>query len=215
MQDTYRHLGMRRRLIETLRQKGIQSERVLSAMLNVPRHFFMDKAFEEFAYEDKAFPIEQDQTISHPYTVAFQTQLLQLKKRETVLEIGTGSGYQACVLAELGGRVYTIERQKQLYLSAQRMFEQLGYLGIRSYFRDGYKGLAELAPFDKILVTAGATSIPAALAQQLKIGGQLVIPLGTSNKQTMYRITRMTETEFQKESFSSFQFVPFLKGKVY
>lgn len=206
---------MRRRLIETLRKKGIQSERVLSAMLNIPRHFFMDKAFEEFAYEDKAFPIEQDQTISQPYTVAFQTQLLQLKKRETVLEIGTGSGYQACVLAALGGRVYTIERQKQLYLSAQRMFEQLGYLGIRSYFRDGYKGLPELAPFDKILVTAGATTIPDALTEQLKIGGQLVIPLGTAQSQTMYRITRLTETKFQKETFASFQFVPFLKGKVY
>lgn len=215
MKDTYRHLGMRRRLMETLHQKGIQSERVLTAMLNIPRHFFMDKAFEEFAYEDKAFPIERDQTISQPFTVAFQTELLNLKKREKVMEIGTGSGYQACVLAELGGRVYTIERHNKLYKSAQQMFTALGYLGIRTYFRDGYKGLPEFAPFDKILVTAGATYIPLALKEQLKINGRLVIPVGDGSKQTMYRITRISETEFKTESFSDFKFVPFLKGKVF
>ncbi len=213
MEDSNRHKGMRKRLVKTLREKGISDENVLNAIQTIPRHFFLEKAFEEQAYEDKAFPIDEHQTISQPYTVAFQTQLLDIKKREKVLEIGTGSGYQSAVLAVLGGRVYTIERHEFLQKKASKMFKKLHLLGIRSYFGDGYKGLGEFAPFDKILVTCGALDIPDALRLQLKIGGILVIPVGDTTQQIMTKVTRVSETDFQEETYGNFRFVPFLKGK--
>jgi protein-L-isoaspartate(D-aspartate) O-methyltransferase len=212
MEDSNRHKGMRKRLALLLYNKGIRDERVLSAIQTLPRHFFLDKAFEEHAYEDKAFPIEAGQTISQPYTVAYQTELLQLQKRDKVLEIGTGSAYQTAILALMGARVYTIERQEALYHRARAMLEQLDLLGVRCYFKDGYRGLGELAPFDKILVTAGAPYIPPALKKQLKIGGQLVIPVGETEQQ-MWRLTRTSATQYQEEALKLFKFVPLLKGK--
>lgn len=212
MEDTLRHKGLRKRLVEHLKEKGIQDKNVLNAISHIPRHFFLDKAFEEHAYDDKAFPIDAQQTISQPFTVAFQTQLLSPQKREKILEIGTGSGYQSCVLAALGARVYTVERHETLHLQAKKMFERLGFLGIRSYFRDGMKGLGEFAPFDKIIVTAGAKQIPEALTQQLKIGGHLVIPQGAPT-QTMFRLTKLEDGTLHQETYGQFQFVPLLKGK--
>ncbi len=211
LKDTYRHKGLRKKLVETLRRKGIRDEAVLQAIDNIPRHLFLDKAFEESAYEDRAFPIGEHQTISQPYTVAYQSVLLNVKKRDMVLEIGTGSGYQACVLAELGARVFTVERHQPLHISAKAMFELLGYPRIRAYLRDGYKGLREFAPFDKILVTAAAPYIPDALLEQLKPGGSLVIPVGIE-RQTMTRVTRDSEKGFVHEQLDAFRFVPFLKG---
>lgn len=211
MKDTYRHKGLRRQLVETIESKGIRDTRVLEAIATIPRHFFLEKAFEDWAYQDKAFPIGNDQTISQPYTVAFQTELLDVQKREKILEIGTGSGYQAAVLAFLGGRVYTVERQEALYHSASHLLKELGFGGVRTYFRDGYKGLGEFAPFDKVIVTAGVDEVPEALLEQLKIGGILVIPIGIEI-QVMYKITRISETEFTKEKKGQFRFVPFLKG---
>ena len=202
---------MRRRLVETLAQKGIKDEAVLSAIGAIPRHLFLDGAFEEQAYEDRAFPIGAEQTISQPFTVAYQTMLLEVERRDMVLEIGTGSGYQACVLAELGARVFTVERQEELYYSAGEMFERLGYPRIRRYLRDGYKGLREFAPFDKILVTAGAPFIPDALLEQLKPGGTLVIPVG-EKEQTMTRVRNVPEKGFVYEELGDCRFVPFLKG---
>ena len=212
MKDTYRHKGLRKKLIQTLEEKGITDQKVLSAVNAVPRHFFMEKAFEEWAYEDKAFPIGSKQTISQPYTVAFQTSLLDVKKREKVLEIGTGSGYQAAILASLGTRVYTIERQEALYTKTKKLLTHLGFGGIRLYLKDGNKGLAEFAPFDKILVTAGANEIPQKLLEQLKINGKLVIPVGDSNTQKMLRLTKLKDGKYKKETFGNFKFVPFLKG---
>ncbi len=202
---------MRRKLLETLVKKGIKDEVVLSAIGAIPRHLFLDGAFEEQAYEDRAFPIGAEQTISQPYTVAYQTTLLEINKRDTVLEIGTGSGYQACVLAEVGARVFTVERQEELHESAKRMFDLLGYPRIRAYLRDGYKGLREFAPFDRILVTAAAPYIPDALLEQLKPGGILVIPVG-KDRQTMTRVRRVDEKDFVYEELDAFRFVPFLKG---
>ncbi|BDS14949.1 protein-L-isoaspartate(D-aspartate) O-methyltransferase [Aureispira anguillae] len=213
MEDSNRHKGMRKRLALQLYEKGIQDEKVLGAIQAIPRHFFLDKAFEEHAYEDKAFPIDEEQTISQPYTVAYQTELLNVQKREKVLEVGTGSGYQSAILALLGARLYTIERHEKLQKKAKKMFDLLGLLGIRSYFGDGYRGLGEFAPFDKILVTAGATEIPTALKEQLKIGGVLVIPVGNSNHQKMLKITRTTATDYKQEVLKTFRFVPLLKGK--
>lgn len=210
--DTYRHKGLRKKLVETIRAKGIRDEKVLTAINSLPRHFFMEKGFEEWAYVDKAFPIGSDQTISQPYTVAFQTELLQIKKRDKVLEVGTGSGYQAAILALLGARVHTIERQEELFHKTNQLLGMLDVGNIRTYFRDGYKGIPEFAPFDKMIVTAGAKDIPTALKNQLKIGGILVIPVGDGNTQKMYRITRISEKEFKKEEFADFRFVPFLKG---
>lgn len=203
---------MRRQLIDGLRQKGIQDEAVLSAMEALPRHFFLEKAFEEWAYEDKAFPIGNDQTISQPYTVAYMTELLRVKKRQKVLEVGTGSGYQAALLALLGTRVYTIERQHDLYEQARKKLDELGFGHIRTYWRDGHKGLPELAPFDRILATAGAPTIPQALLEQLTIGGIMVIPVGKKG-QRMYRITRQSETRYDEEVLGHFRFVPFLEGR--
>lgn len=211
MEDTYRHQGQRAKLVETLRRKGITDERVLQAIAQLPRHFFLESSFEQWAYQDKPFPIACEQTISQPYTVAFQSQLLQLEKRQRVLEIGTGSGYQASVLALLGGRVFTIERHRPLYEHAKTMFKLLGLERIRAYHRDGYKGLPEFAPFDRIIVTAGAPTVPQALKDQLKIGGYLVIPIG-EKAQRMLRIQRSSETEYITEDHGDFRFVPFLPG---
>jgi protein-L-isoaspartate(D-aspartate) O-methyltransferase len=213
MNDTYRHKGLRKQLVETLRKKGIQSEAVLGTIMAIPRHFFLDKAFVEIAYEDKAFPIGSEQTISQPFTVAYQTELLDLKKREKVLEVGTGSGYQATVLAMMGARVFTVERHDLLLAKAKNMFELFNLGNIRAYFRDGYKGLPEFAPFDKIIVTAAAPFVPEPLKQQLKIGGKMVIPVNVDNHQEMQRWTKIGENEFEIERFNTFHFVPFVKGK--
>lgn len=203
---------MRRKLVEQLSAKGIRDEQILNAIGTLPRHFFLDKAFEEWAYQDKPFPIGNEQTISQPYTVAYQTSLLEVKKRDKILEIGTGSGYQAGILAMLGARVYTIERQELLYRRAKKLLDQLQLGNIRCYLRDGYKGLAEFAPFDKILVTAGAPEIPEPLLLQLKVGGQLVIPVG-EKAQKMLRLTRLNKAgDVETEKFADFKFVPFLKG---
>lgn len=202
---------MRRQLVEDIRKKGITDEKVLSAIGALPRHFFLDKAFEELAYEDKALPIGQDQTISQPYTVAFQTVLLDVQKRNKVLEVGTGSGYQAAILALLGARVYTVERQEALYKQAKAMLSRISPGNVRCFYRDGYKGLPEFAPFDRILVTAGANAIPEALLQQLRPGGILVIPVGTE-MQVMHKITRQADGSFVDEEKGFFRFVPFVKG---
>lgn len=211
MQDTYRHKGMRRRLVEGLRKKGIKDEKVLEAIGNLPRHYFLDKAFEEHAYQDKAFPIGKEQTISQPFTVAYMTELMEVEKRQKVLEVGTGSGYQACILAALGTRVFTIERQKDLYEKARKFLPEIGFPQIRLFYRDGYKGLPEYAPFDRIIVTAGAPYIPDALRDQLSIGGIMVIPVG-EEEQTMFRVRRITEQLYEEEPLGPFRFVPFVEG---
>ncbi|MCB0821319.1 MAG: protein-L-isoaspartate(D-aspartate) O-methyltransferase [Bacteroidales bacterium] len=210
--DTYRHKGLRKKLSELVAEKGIRDQRILDAIATVPRHLFMDSSFLEFAYEDKPFPIGSGQTISQPYTVAFQTELLEVRKGEKILEIGTGSGYQACVLMELGARVYTIERQKALYLKSKALFENMGYKPRLQTYGDGYKGLPAWAPFDKIIVTAGAPFIPAPLIEQLKIGGVLVIPVG-DDVQIMKRLIKINETETKVEEHGLFKFVPLLNDK--
>lgn len=213
--DTYRHQGLRRKLVEGIQKKGIGDKAVLNALLKIPRHFFLDKAFEEIAYQDKAFPIGNDQTISQPYTVAYMTALLNVKKREKILEIGTGSGYQAAILATLGARVYTIERIEALYEKTATLLDKLQLGNIRTYHKDGYKGLPEFAPFDKIIVTAGAPDIPEPLLDQLKIGGTLVIPVGKKGKrQTMIKIVKLDDYQFSKEELDLFRFVPLLKNKI-
>lgn len=211
MKDSYLHKGLRHKLIETLQSKGIKDTQVLEVMKNLPRHFFLDNAFAEKAYEDQAFPIGKDQTISQPYTVAFMTEALEVKKRAKVLEVGTGSGYQAAILHLLGARVFTIERQAALYEKTKRLFQKLNLTMIRTYLRDGYQGLPEMAPFDRIIVTAGASEIPDALLQQLKIGGIMIIPVGQIH-QTMLKVTRTAENHWEKEDIGAFRFVPFLKG---
>lgn len=212
--DTYRHKGLRKRLVQTLRSKGIRDERVLAAIQAIPRHFFLDKAFEEKAYEDIAFPIERGQTISQPYTVAFQTELLALDANDKVLEIGTGSAYQACVLAEILGRdVYTIERHEPLYNSAVAIIDRLGYRSIKACYGDGFQGLDSIAPFDKILITAAVGALPVKLWQQLKVGGMLVMPLGeTTDSQQMVRFVKTPDGSARKQVFGDFQFVPMLSG---
>ena len=191
MEDSYRHKGMRKRLVDSLMLKGITDEAVLDAINIVPRHFFLDKAFEELAYEDQAMPILEGQTISQPFTVAYQSQLLEVKKRDKVLEIGTGSGYQAAILGVIGARVYTVERHEALFQKASQMMDTLELLNVRCYFRDGNKGLGEFAPFDRIIVTCGASEIPILLLEQLAIGGILVIPVGDDNFQTMTRVKKV------------------------
>jgi len=198
-------------MVDTLRQRGIKDETVLAAMGSVPRHYFLDKAFEEHAYEDKPFPIGNEQTISQPFTVAYQSALLDIKNREKVLEIGTGSGYQAAILAALGAKVYTVERQEALYLNAKNLLGDMGFHTVHCFFRDGSKGLKEHAPYHKIIVTAGAPVVPEPLKQQLAIGGILVIPVG-EEVQKMLRIKRLSETEYQEDTLDSFRFVPFLEG---
>ncbi|MGB5699619.1 protein-L-isoaspartate(D-aspartate) O-methyltransferase [Muriicola sp.] len=212
MKDTFKHRGMRNQLAELLVSKGIKDKKVLEAIRTIPRHLFMDSSFEDHAYQDKPFPIAADQTISQPYTVAFQTELLDLKAGQKVLEIGTGSGYQTAVLLHLKVKVYTIERQRELFKKTNLFFKKLGYRPKKFIFGDGYKGLPEEAPFDSILVTAGAPEVPKKLLGQLKIGGKLVIPVGEGD-QEMLRITRKSDTEFSQEEFGTFRFVPLLENK--
>lgn len=200
---------MRKKLVELVASKGISDKNVLRAIETIPRHFFMDNAFLRFAYDDKAFPIGAGQTISQPFTVAFQTQLLELKKGEKVLEIGTGSGYQCAVLCECGAKVYSVERQKLLYDKTKQMLPQMGYQP-NLFYGDGYKGLPAFAPFDKIIVTCGATFIPEALIQQLKPGGRMVIPVGEGDVQTMTLIIKKPDGETVTETFGQFKFVPML-----
>ena len=211
-EDSHWHKGLRKKMVNVLREKGITDERVLAAMEVVPRHFFLDSALAHLAYEDQALPIACEQTISQPYTVAFQTQLLQVEKRQRVLEVGTGSGYQAAILGALGARVFTVERHKVLYEKAKNLLATMKFRNVRCYWGDGYKGLPEFAPFDRIIVTAAAEEIPEALLEQLKPGGFLVIPVGEP-VQKMLRITRNEDGTYQEERFGSFRFVPFLKGK--
>ncbi|SRR5690554_641314 len=211
--DTLRHQGMRKKLVEGLKIKGIRDEKVLEAIGKVPRHLFMESSFINFAYKDQAFPIGSGQTISQPYTVAFQTQLLQVQENDKILEVGTGSGYQAAVLVELGARVFTIERQNELFQKVQLFLPEIGY-NPAIFFGDGYEGLPNLAPFDKILVTAGAPEIPSALKMQMKVGGRMVIPVGNDTRQEMMVIIRLSEEEFKTEKHGGFVFVPLLKGKV-
>jgi protein-L-isoaspartate(D-aspartate) O-methyltransferase len=212
-EDTYRHKGLRKKLVDTVRAKGINDEEVLEAISKIPRHFFLDSAFDEKAYEDKAFPIGEGQTISQPYTVAYQTELLELKKFDKVLEIGTGSAYQASVLAELGVQVYTIERQKKLFES-NKLFPYIKkYTNIKFFYGDGYEGLPTYAPFDKIIITAAAPDIPLKLIEQLKPGGMMVIPVGAGDVQQMKRITKLVIGGIKEEVFDQFSFVPMLDGK--
>ena len=212
MNDTYKHKGMRRRLVEEVKAKGISNEKVLAAIGKIPRHVFMDSSFEAFAYRDAAFPIGSGQTISQPYTVAFQSQLLEIKKGDKVLEVGTGSGYQAIVLLELGAKVFSIERQRNLYERTRKLIHEMGYM-LKMFYGDGYKGLPSYAPFDKIIVTAGAPDIPQELLKQLKIGGVLVIPVGGDNGQVMYSVKRISETDYEQRKHGDFAFVPMLKNR--
>lgn len=213
-EDTYRHKGLRKQLIDTLRSKKITDERVLEAMNNIPRHYFLDTALDHIAYDDKAFPIGEGQTISQPYTVAYQTQLLQPKAFEKVLEIGTGSAYQACVLAELGANVYTIERQKKLFDSMKTFVLRNKYTNVKFFYGDGFEGLPTFAPFDKVIVTAAAPFVPPKLLVQLKPGGVMVLPVDAeSGGQRMLRITKNSDGSFDEEYFEDFSFVPMLKGK--
>jgi len=211
--DSPRHQGMRKKLVEGLKIKGIRNEEVLEAIGKVPRHLFMESTFLNFAYKDQAFPIGAGQTISQPLTVALQTQLLQIEKNDKVLEVGTGSGYQAAVLLEMGAKVFTIERQKELYAKVHRFLPEIGY-NSACFFGDGYKGLLNFAPFDKIIVTAGAPFIPEDLKQQLVIGGRMVIPVGNEKRQEMNVIIRISEDDFKTEKHGGFVFVPLLKGTV-
>lgn len=214
MKDSFRHKGLRKKLVAEIKNKGIADKRILDAINKIPRHYFLDSAFTEIAYEDKAFPIGAEQTISQPYTVAYQTMLLEIEENEKVLEIGTGSGYQSCILLELGAEVYTIERQRILYEKAKIFFPKLGYYP-KSFFGDGSQGLSTFAPFDKILVTAGAPTIPDVLKSQLKIGGIMVIPVGDEKLQVMVRVIKTADSKFNYEYFDTFKFVPLLGEKAW
>jgi len=209
--DTYKTKGLRKALVEELKNKGITSTLVLSAIEKIPRHLFIDSSFLEFAYQDKPFPIGDGQTISQPYTVAKQSELLQVKPKEKVLEIGTGSGYQACVLVELGAKVFTIERHRNLYLKTKEFLKSLKY-NAKCFYGDGYAGLPNFAPFDKIIVTCGAPFVPEALKQQLKVGGILVIPVG-EDLQQMQVYNKLSDTEFSCEEHGDFRFVPMLESR--
>jgi protein-L-isoaspartate(D-aspartate) O-methyltransferase len=212
-EDTYRHKGLRKKLVDLLRQKGIGDENVLQAINNIPRHYFLDSAFDEIAYEDRAFPIQEGQTISQPYTVAYQTQLLQVKPFEKILEIGTGSIYQASVLAEMGAAVYTIERQKKLFDETKKFVLKSKYPNIKFFYGDGYEGLPTYGPFDKIIITAAAPFIPPKLVEQLKTGGKMVIPVNEGEHQRMLRLTKNADGSYAEEAFDNFSFVPMLTGK--
>lgn len=212
MKDTFKHKGLRLKLVEVVKNKGIKNEAVLAAISKIPRHLFMDSGFLEHAYQDKAFPIAADQTISQPYTVAFQSELLEVKKGDKVLEIGTGSGYQTAVLCLLGAKVFSIERQQELFRKTSKFLPKLNYRPKKIIFGDGYKGLVEEAPFDSIIVTAGAPFVPKPLLSQLKVGGRLVIPVGDT-EQIMTLFVRNSETEFDKQEFGAFRFVPLLEDK--
>ncbi len=213
MIDSYKHKGMRKALVNEVQQKGIKDAAVLEAIGKLPRHLFLDSSFDRFAYQDVAFPIGSGQTISQPYTVAFQSELLEIKKGEKILEVGTGSGYQACVLVELGAKVFSIERQRNLYEKTKKFVQKLGYR-MNLFYGDGYKGLPTYGPFDKIIVTAGAPEIPKELLIQLKVGGWMVIPIGNQEKgQIMTKITRVSEKEFAQKTYGNFAFVPMLKNR--
>lgn len=212
-EDTYQHKGLRKKLVDLLREKGITDERVLDAINTIPRHYFLDSAFDKIAYEDRAFQIAAGQTISQPYTVAYQTQLLQVKKGDKVLEIGTGSVYQATILAEMGARVYTIERQKKLYDLQKEYYFRSKYPNIKFFFGDGFEGLPTYAPFDKVIITAAAPLIPPKLVEQLKPGGLMVIPLDEGGSQRMLRLTKQKDGTVSEEAFDLFSFVPMLTGK--
>jgi len=212
LRDTFKHKGKRQQLAAIVAAKGVKDKKVLEAIKSIPRHLFMDSSFEDHAYQDKAFPIAADQTISQPYTVAFQTELLEIERGNTVLEIGTGSGYQTAVLCELGAKVYSIERQQELYKKTKIFLSKIGYRPKYLSFGDGYKGLPEYAPFDKIIVTAGAPYVPNALLSQLKVGGRLVIPIG-ENVQIMTLFIRKSNKEFDKKEYGDFRFVPLLEDK--
>lgn len=212
MRDSAKHQGLRNQLVEVLRKKGITDANVLQAIKTIPRHLFIDSSFEDFAYQDTAFPIGAGQTISQPYTVAFQSQLLEVKKEDKVLEIGTGSGYQTAVLYAMGARVYSVERQNELYKKTSLLLPRLGIRARHLTFGDGYKGLPKFAPFDAIIVTAGAPFVPQPLMAQLKVGGRLVIPLG-DRQQVMTLFIRKNETQFEKYEFGDFRFVPMLEDK--
>ena len=213
MIDSSKHQGQRKRLVDNLINKGIDSAVVIKALLKVPRHVFIDSDFESYAYLDKAFPIDSNQTISQPYTVAFQTSLLNLVKSDKVLEIGTGSGYQTAILMEICKNVFTIERQHRLYRKTKKLLSKLNYQSYNIFYGDGYKGLPKIAPFDRIIVTAGAPEVPKSLMNQLAIGGKLIIPLG-ANTQIMTRFTRTSTLVFDKEEFGKFKFVPLLENKI-
>ena len=211
-EDNYRHKGMRRSLVEELKNKGISDENVLNAINSVPRHVFLDSSFLNFAYQDKAFPIGSGQTISQPFTVAFQSSLLEIKKNMKVLEIGTGSGYQACVLAEMGAKVFSIERQRKLYTKTKAFLAEFPYR-IKMFLGDGNKGLPTYGPFDRIIITAAAPEIPQTLVDQLKVGGMMVIPLCENDEhQTMLRLTKQEDGSLKREEYGDFRFVPMLKG---
>jgi len=212
LKDTNKHQGLRNQLVKQLQDKGITNKSVLDTISKIPRHLFLESSFEDFAYQDKAFPIGAGQTISQPYTVAFQSQLLEVKKEAKILEIGTGSGYQTAFLCKMGAKVYSVERQNELFKTTSLLLPKLGIRPKHLSFGDGYKGLPQYAPFDGIIVTAGAPFIPQALMAQLKIGGRLVIPVG-ENEQIMTLLIRKNETQFEKHEFGDFRFVPLLEDK--
>jgi protein-L-isoaspartate(D-aspartate) O-methyltransferase len=212
-EDTYRHKGLRKKLVDKLREKGITDENVLSAINNIPRHYFLDTALDNIAYEDRAFPISDGQTISQPYTVAYQTQLLQVKPGDKILEIGTGSIYQATVLGEMGAKVFTIERQKNLFDKTKNYVFKSKYSNIKFFYGDGFEGLPTYAPFNKIIITAAAPFIPPKLIEQLKTGGFMVIPVDEGEHQRMLRITKHADGSYSEEAFHNFSFVPMLSGR--
>jgi protein-L-isoaspartate(D-aspartate) O-methyltransferase len=214
-EDTFMHKGLRKHLIEELREKGIKDEAVLAAMNRIPRHFFLDPAFERIAYEDRAFPILAGQTISQPYTVAYQTQFLEVKKMDKILEIGTGSAYQACVLAEMDARVFTIERQKQLFDHNNNFFYLKKYPQLKRFYGDGFEGLPSFAPFDKVIITAAAPFVPPKLIEQMKVGGIMIIPVDADREGSVQQMRRIVKTEsgYDEEILDNFSFVPMLGGK--
>jgi protein-L-isoaspartate(D-aspartate) O-methyltransferase len=212
LKDTAKHQGLRNQLVKLLQDKGIVDKNVLKAINTIPRHLFLNSSFEDYAYQDKAFPIGAGQTISQPFTVAFQTQLLEIKKGDKILEIGTGSGYQTAVLYLMGAKVYSVERQNELFKQTSALLPKLGIRPKHLSFGDGYKGLSNHAPFDSIIVTAGAPTIPKPLMAQLKIGGKLIIPVGDEN-QIMIKLIRKNETQFEKHEYGDFKFVPLLEDK--
>jgi protein-L-isoaspartate(D-aspartate) O-methyltransferase len=212
-EDSYQHKGLRKKLMDLLREKGISDENVLQAMSNIPRHYFLDSAFDKIAYEDRAFPISEGQTISQPYTVAYQTQLLQVKANDKILEIGTGSIYQATVLAEMGAKVFTIERQKKLFDKTKLFIFKSQYPNLKFFYGDGYEGLPTYAPFDKVIITAAAPFIPPKLIAQLKPGGKMIIPVDEHQHQRMLRITKNEDGTTTEEAFENFSFVPMLSGR--
>jgi len=211
MTDSFLYKGLRKKLVDSLRKKGIENEAILAAIEKIPRHIFVDSSFARHAYEDKPFPIGAGQTISQPFTVAYQTQLLNVKRFEKILEIGTGSGYQTAVLAELGTKIYTIERQRELFGKAQALLSEMQY-SAHFFLGDGYEGKSMFAPFDKVLVTAGAREIPKKLLSQLAVGGKMVIPVGNSDTQEMIVIDKISEKEYKTTKYGEFSFVPMLEG---